>query len=86
MQDSDAKAELILENNYDQDMSSYKHFMTPYIKYDTTLPRVKNIKCANTSCKNKDPEKQEVLYIKYDNVNMKYLYYCCHCEHFWKNE
>jgi hypothetical protein len=26
-----------------------------------------------------------VIYIKYDFINMKYLYHCCHCEHFWKN-
>ena len=26
----------------------------------------------------------EVIYIKYDNENMKYLYYCVYCEKFWK--
>lgn len=29
--------------------------------------------------------KKEVLYIKYDNVNMKYLYICCVCNSSWKN-
>lgn len=84
--DSHTTAQLINESNFDQDVSSYKHFMTPYIKYDPTLPRIKNIKCANTNCTNKDPEKQEVIYIKYDQTRMKYLYYCCNCEHFWKIE
>ena len=26
----------------------------------------------------------EVIYIKYDNDEMKYLYYCVHCDNFWK--
>ena len=25
-------------------------------------------------------------YIKYDNENMKYLYYCVYCEEFWVNK
>lgn len=29
--------------------------------------------------------KKEVMYIKYDTVNMKYLYICCVCGSSWKN-
>lgn len=69
------------EKNFTDDSGSYKYYMTPYIKYDATLPRVSNIKCTNNSC---DAKENEVIYIKYDHDNMKYLYFCCHCDHFWK--
>ena len=75
----------LVENNYTDDMSSYAQYMTPYIKYDNTLPRVKNIKCPNTACTKRSDQENEVIYIKYDNTNMNYLYYCCHCEQFWKS-
>lgn len=70
----------ISEKNFSSDASSFKNFMTPYIKFDKSLPRVNNIKCGN--CK---PVENEVIYVKYDHENMKYLYFCCNCENFWKN-
>ena len=27
----------------------------------------------------------EVVYIRYDNSNMKYVYLCCKCDFKWKN-
>ena len=30
--------------------------------------------------------KNEVVFIKYDNVHMKYLYICCNCKFSWKND
>jgi len=74
------RAECIVETNHDVcESGNYKQYMSKYIKYDPTLPRVNNIDCPSCSTK---PNK--VIYIKYDHVNMKYLYYCCHCEHFWR--
>jgi len=31
-------------------------------------------------------KRPEVIYIRYDNVNMKYVYLCVHCDHIWTNE
>lgn len=75
----------IVENNYEKEDKNYELFINPYIKHDPTLPRVNNIKCTNKDCesKNKNVE-NEVIYIKYDNEEMKYLYYCVHCDNFWK--
>ena len=28
--------------------------------------------------------KNRVTYIKYDNVKMKFMYICCHCNNYWK--
>jgi DNA-directed RNA polymerase subunit M/transcription elongation factor TFIIS len=75
---------LVHERNFVDDSSTYKSFMTPDIKYDPTLPRVSNIACPNTQCTKTKEQHNEVIYIKYDHENMKYLYFCCHCNHFWK--
>ena len=75
------KSICIATKNFASDVNSYKNYMTTYIKYDPSLPRVNNIKCP--SCK---PEKNEVIYLKYDHDNMRYLYFCCNCEHFWKSD
>lgn len=69
----------------DQD-ASYKQYITPNIRHDVTLPRVNNIMCPNKKCPHYLQEgKQEVIYIKYDQINMKYLYFCCNCDGFWRN-
>jgi DNA-directed RNA polymerase subunit M/transcription elongation factor TFIIS len=67
------------------------HFINEYTKFDPTLPRITTIKCPNQSCKsnsNVDDDKieREVLYIRYDDDNMKYVYLCCHCDTKWKTD
>ena len=61
-----------------------------YTKLDITLPRINYIKCPNESCtSNKDDfdtDNREILYIRYDNVNMKYVYLCTHCDYNWTTE
>lgn len=64
------------------DKLNFKSYMTPNIVYDVTLPRVNNIKCPSVDCK---PEQNEVIYVKYDHDNMKYLYCCCNCRTFWRS-
>lgn len=80
----------IIENNYENDESSGVNIdddnvLNVNIKYDPTLPRVNNIECPNKDCTKKDNEENEVIYMKYDKVNMKYRYYCVYCENVWKN-
>jgi hypothetical protein len=74
---------IVSDKKYSNDSANLNSYLTPNIKYDLTLPRVSNIVCPNDSCK---PNANEVIYIKYDHANMKYLYFCCHCDHFWKND
>jgi DNA-directed RNA polymerase subunit M/transcription elongation factor TFIIS len=76
----------VLEKNYEKEEINYDLFINPYIKYDPTLPRINNIHCLNKNC-TKDKEKQhEIIYIKYNNIDMKYLYYCVHCDYYWNTE
>lgn len=76
----------VVENNHTNDVVNYKTYMNKYLKYDPTLPRVTNVKCPNSKCSKKEDEPNEVIYIKYDTVNMKYMYHCVYCENFWKLE
>lgn len=58
-----------------------------YTKFDPTLPHTMNIKCPNQSCpSNKDTDKlkQDVIYLRYDDNDMKYTYLCYHCNHNWE--
>ena len=78
----------IVEKNYNKGEKNYKNFINKYTTEDPTLPRVNNILCPNEDCpcnKVKDPEPREVIYIKYDNEDMKFIYLCCICKTAWKN-
>ena len=67
----------------------FEHIVNKYTKLDPTLPRVYNIPCPNTECctNKKNEEKKdvprEVLYIRYDDNKLKYLYMCCNCDNTW---
>ena len=57
-----------------------------FIKYDSTIPYLNTIICPNINCKtNKDDTiEKKVIYYRYDNENMKYIYMCTHCDSSWK--
>lgn len=61
-------------------------FMTPHIESDPTLPHVNNIPCPNKACTKPADAPSDVMYMKYDHRNMKYVYHCVHCKTFWKND
>lgn len=67
----------------------YNHIINEYTKLDPTLPRTKNIKCPNEKCneegETKSTENNEIIYLRYDNDNMKYIYLCSNCNYSWKN-
>ncbi len=74
------------DNNIDLSQSINNN---KFLNYDITLPHIKsdNIKCPNTECKSVvDPLiKSDIIYIKYDKDNMKYIYSCNHCGQSWTN-
>ena len=60
-----------------------------FINYDITLPHIKsdNIKCPNNDCKSiVENIKSDIIYIKYDKNNMKYIYTCNYCSQKWTNK
>jgi DNA-directed RNA polymerase subunit M/transcription elongation factor TFIIS len=76
----------------------FNHIINQYTKLDPTLPRMTNILCPNMECstnqrlrgveeskeESKEEVKREIIYIRYDDVNLKYVYLCCDCDHVWK--
>jgi DNA-directed RNA polymerase subunit M/transcription elongation factor TFIIS len=67
----------------------YVHIVNEYTKYDPTLPRINTIDCPNSKCaSNQEGEKveREIIYIRYDDTNMKYMYVCAICNTNWKND
>jgi len=65
----------------------FSHIINKYTKLDPTLPRVNNILCPNIECStNTKQEQKEIIYIRYDDQNMKYVYVCSTCDTVWKTE
>ncbi len=72
--------------------NTYKNIINQYTKLDPTLPRITNIDCPNSECgsnKNKNDEnfkEKEILYLRYSDEDMKFIYLCANCENIWKND
>ena len=63
---------------------SFNYIINKYTKLDPTLPRINNILCPNPDCNtNTKDEPREIIYIRYDDVNMKYIYVCSTCDTVW---
>ncbi len=60
-------------NQKEKLMNKYKNMQSPFL--DTNKLDISEF---NTP-------KSEVIYIKYDSINMKYLYICSNCGTSWKN-
>ena len=67
--------------------TNYKNIINKYTKLDPTLPRITNIDCPNQDCdsnrKDDSKEDNEILYIRYDDTNMKFIYLCSICDTIW---
>jgi DNA-directed RNA polymerase subunit M/transcription elongation factor TFIIS len=76
----------VLKTNINNITETYSNMVNEYTKYDPTLPRTSSIKCPNVDCiSNTDNStKNKILYIRYDDVNIKYIYICTNCDTNWK--
>jgi DNA-directed RNA polymerase subunit M/transcription elongation factor TFIIS len=87
--DSTLSAEnvIVSKNQLKKSEQEFSHIINKYTKLDPTLPRVNNILCPNPDCQtNKSDEEKEIIYIRYDDTNMKYVYLCSTCNTVWKTE
>ena len=64
----------------------FTNIINPYTKLDPTLPRINRIPCPNAECGTNTGKKdeREIIYIRYDDINMKYVYLCSTCDTVWK--
>ena len=80
----------VLKEHIGNNNSKFNIIVNKYTKLDKTLPRINYIKCPNESCTSNSNEfdisNREILYIRYDHINMKYIYVCSHCDYIWKTE
>lgn len=80
----------ILKENINKTDNKFDKIVNKYTKYDPTLPRINYIKCPNETCNSNndsfDIASREIIYIRYDNTNMKYIYLCSHCDYVWNTE
>ena len=65
----------------------FSNVINKYTKLDPTLPRINHIACPNNECKTNSetrPETREIIYIRYDDMNIKYVYLCSSCDTAWQ--
>lgn len=82
----------VLNSNVNMKDKGYLQDINEYTKLDPTLPRTQNIKCPNQSCpsnhtgddSSKLINKNEVIYLRYDDINLNYIYICTQCDTTWK--
>ena len=68
-----------------QHETSSSSIINKYTKLDPTLPRMKGMKCPNAECiTNKSDKQSEIIYIRYDDTNVKYINLCVDCDTSWK--
>ena len=81
----------VLNTHLKQGEQKFNHIINQYTKLDPTLPRIYTMKCPNEACitntategKKKKPE---VIYMRYDDSNMRYVYICVDCDTIWKTD
>lgn len=65
---------------------AYKVFLNEFTKNDPTLPHLHTLGCPNKECPtNVAGVQKDVVYIKYDPTNLKFLYICNVCDEKWKS-
>ena len=77
----------VMETQFAKGEQKFNHIVNQYTKLDPTLPRMYNMKCPNANCKTNLMESDkptEVIYMRYDDANLKYLYICVECDTVWK--
>ena len=78
----------VIKTNFKKKDTKYKHIINKYTKLDPTLPRITNMECPNKDCTSnsqdaKSKKEREIIYMRYDDNNIKYVYLCAVCDNFW---
>lgn len=77
-----------------KESQQFNHIINDYTKYDPTLPHISNIDCPNGDCicnkptnddMDDDTVKNDIIYIRYDDSNLNYIYVCTYCNTSWTN-
>jgi hypothetical protein len=85
----DSKNICVAKTQIKKNKQNFKHIINKYTHLDPTLPRINTVMCPNPDCptnKPNNPDPREIIYIRYDDTNMKYMYLCSNglCNYSWK--
>jgi DNA-directed RNA polymerase subunit M/transcription elongation factor TFIIS len=86
--EKDEKGGMVMEMMVkERSAEGYKILLNEFTRQDPRLPHIrKNIKCPEPSCdSNHGKADPDIIYIKYDAVNMLYLYICDICGFQWRS-
>ena len=72
------------------DSQSFSNYINEFTKLDPTIPRINTMPCPNPNCTSNivDESKREprdILYVRYDDEKLQYIYMCTHCDTTWKS-
>jgi DNA-directed RNA polymerase subunit M/transcription elongation factor TFIIS len=78
----------VLKTQFKKTEQKFNHIINPYTKLDPTLPRITNVRCPNDKCSTNTNtnKKPNILYMRYNDDQLKYLYMCVECDTTWKTE
>ena len=75
---------IVLKTNFKKKTQHFYNVINEYTKLDPTLPRSNTIPCPNEDCIcNTENKENKVIYIRYDDTNLKYVYLCTYCDTTW---
>ena len=75
---------VVLKTNLKKKTQHFYNVINEYTKLDPTLPRSNTIPCPNEECIcNTGNKENKVIYIRYDDINLKYVYLCTYCDTTW---
>ena len=75
----------VLSTSVKRSEEKYALVVNEYTRNDPTLPRTSTIRCPNSACKtNKGDAARDVIFLRYDDQNLQYVYMCSVCETTWK--
>ncbi len=82
---TDSESVCVSTLNLKKGEQNFSHVINKYTKYDPTLPRMTNMKCPSTSCESNVKDYfPEIISVRYDDENVKYVYSCTVCESIWR--
>ena len=77
----------ITQTEFQKSEQTFSHIINKYTKLDPTLPRTNKVLCPNKECETNTRDlEREIIYIRYDNTDMKYIYLCSTCDTVWKTD
>jgi hypothetical protein len=91
--DSPTENSLVISSaNFKNEDAFISSFINSYTKRDPTLPRTNLLKCPNNDCisnekksdKEESEKSSEIICIRYDAIELKYIYLCSYCDTAWK--